>query len=909
MGLFEDELRRAQAIKARNDAMLQASQAEQDYNNRLAAANQAAANAEAKKPGLLASVLSGIGNSIYNTGKGLGDFFTSGAINAYAGTGLKSLLEGKDYGTAAMEAKRDVEDFKKRYYNTDSAKDAYAKSAGTALDAASTLSDLIPGLGTGAKVALNVGQGVVSGAAQNIIENGENAQLGDIARGAAVGGLSAGAGQAVGGALGKSAAKAGQGTLSKALTSQVGRGAITGGVSGAVGAGANTALSGGDLGQTIGSALQGAGQGAVGGGVMAGAMGLAGKAGQKLNNKILGIDQPTTNTTTTTDIDETNGEKSNMLGRALKKTGNQLESAQTDITRAERRKFGIKDAGQTVENVRKRTGISSLQDQADFAKNVTGGDDSVMDVIQRRNMAVGKDGKPITLTADKYVVAVNDAVGKNWKKSVMGQDYNQFRDDLMTEIINEDPISAANALKSQAATQRGIADAKGPTSDKAAVKAKIYTEIANKIDDLTYSAVPQKNVNRMFDDSIDEFRMRAQEAKAAGNKKYAKAFENLANALEKTPRTIADFRTFKKDFVKSAQLAEISTGAQSGSLVAGIGKGTNVKNKMLNTLLGEPTNRALAYAGGKLNDLGDAVNGVNSGAGGKLANAIGSAVSSVNTELPSGDWQSGKGLIDTIKNPSFMTPSDVVNMPKIDKTAIAAGISGLGSLVNNQNVMTKAISRQAGQAAARNIDAEKELENARQEAQNAQADYDNAMTQAQQNYALADKLAQSQSQGQQQLDRISNAMQLALNAGDIASYAKLADLYQDAYKIYGAETAQATTEPTKLTDNQTKALNALQQLSTLEQMTPDAGTALVNSPLGFIVNATGGNDYANQAQSLALTLGYLQSGANVSAKEAENIGKSYIPTAFDSEAVRRNKLQRARELLNTYLYGTQYYQG
>ena len=70
----------------------------------------------------------------------------------------------------------------------------------------------------------------------------------------------------------------------------------------------------------------------------------------------------------------------------------------------------------------------------------------------------------------------------------------------------------------------------------------------------------------------------------------------------------------------------------------------------------------------------------------------------------------------------------------------------------------------------------------------------------------------------------------------------------------------------------------------------------------------GGDPYSNQAQSLALTLGYLQSGANVSKTEAENIGKSYIPTAFDSEQVRQEKLSRARALLNNYLYGTQYYQ-
>lgn len=66
----------------------------------------------------------------------------------------------------------------------------------------------------------------------------------------------------------------------------------------------------------------------------------------------------------------------------------------------------------------------------------------------------------------------------------------------------------------------------------------------------------------------------------------------------------------------------------------------------------------------------------------------------------------------------------------------------------------------------------------------------------------------------------------------------------------------------------------------------------------------GGNEYANQAKSLSLTLGYLQSGANITPREAENIGKSYIPSAYDSENVRQQKLSRAEQLLRNYLADT-----
>ena len=271
-------------------AIRQANRAQANYDLLMPQAQAKMAQAQQGPSNPLESVLSGIGNTIVTAGKGLGDFFTTGAINTYAATGLKSLLEGKSYTQAAREARRDTEDFQKRYYNADSVKDAYAKSAGTALDTASTLSDLIPGLGTGAKVALNVGQGVASGFANPFIEKGSQATLEDAMRGAAVGGASAGVGQYVGGKL--AGRTAGKGAISKALNSNIGKAALTGAASGAAGGGLNAALSGGDLGQTLGGAWQGAQGGALAGGTMAGTMGLIGTGIDKLNQKY-GAEAPT----------------------------------------------------------------------------------------------------------------------------------------------------------------------------------------------------------------------------------------------------------------------------------------------------------------------------------------------------------------------------------------------------------------------------------------------------------------------------------------------------------------------------------------------------------------------------------------------------------------------------------------
>ena len=177
MGLYEDELRKAQLRKAQNDAMMQAQQAQDDYNSRLAAANSSAAAAQSKKVNPLESVLSGIGNSVANLGKGLVNMFGE------TGASARDLITGNAANEKYTSAFRDWA--KKNLYGNEnmSDKDYYAKSAGTSLDAAATLSDFIPGVGAAAKTGLNVAQGVGSGIAQQYIDNGANVSLEDALRG------------------------------------------------------------------------------------------------------------------------------------------------------------------------------------------------------------------------------------------------------------------------------------------------------------------------------------------------------------------------------------------------------------------------------------------------------------------------------------------------------------------------------------------------------------------------------------------------------------------------------------------------------------------------------------------------------------------------------------------------------
>lgn len=217
------------------------------------------------------------------------------------------------------------------------------------------------------------------------------------------------------------------------------------------------------------------------------------------------------------------------------------------------------------------------------------------------------------------------------------------------------------------------------------------------------------------------------------------------------------------------------------------------------------------------------------------------------------------------------------------------------------DVAMRRLPRQVALDTMREQDRQNAIQNATQEAQGIQGNYENSMLQAQRAYNQAQQVQDSIPST---LDRIGAGMERALAAGDINAYSTLADLYKQALQLQQLQSPTSSSQPKALSASQSKALTGLQQLQTLSGMAPDLGTALASTPLGGVVNMFGGNDYSNQAEALATTIGYLLSGATIKPDEAEKLGRGYVPTAFDSEQVRRNKLSRAEQLLRNYLADT-----
>lgn len=242
----------------------------------------------------LSELVGGIGDWISGMGKGVVNMIGSGVASV---RDLGAMIAGNYDPNNSEDLK-----WKKFMTGADNAKDAYAMSAGQALKSATNLSDIALMLGTGGTskmlssgvgaVATNALQGAAGGFADELEANGANWSKEDAGKrmlsGMLSGAATAGLGNSISGAAGKSGNKL---LNNKFTQSAFGRGALSGAVGGAVGGGTMTALSGGNLGDILGNALSTGAAGGITGGVTSSLINGAAKLGDKAINKLWTAEQ------------------------------------------------------------------------------------------------------------------------------------------------------------------------------------------------------------------------------------------------------------------------------------------------------------------------------------------------------------------------------------------------------------------------------------------------------------------------------------------------------------------------------------------------------------------------------------------------------------------------------------------
>lgn len=576
-----------------------------------------------------------------------------------------------------------------------------------------------------------------------------------------------------------------------------------------------------------------------------------------------------------------NRTKRGIAADAISRLGNTLEGAQTNITRAAARDLGIESTGKVVDNVRRKTGIVNLETQANLAKELTGGENSLMDRVQRQALTATEDGRPFRVDTSNVVKDVNAIVSKYADSNTFGSEKakNTFIDNLKRDIKNDstDVLSIANRMKGSAADLRGKGIVGAKPSD--AAKAKIYTEVANRLDDLSYSAIPQENVEAMFDATIGEMKGRAQQAQANGNTDIAKAYNTLADALDTEPRTVKAYRSFKKDFVDVSKINELTGQAENGaafqmgsSLAGGLKRGVN-------TMLQRPVNAGLAKVGGAVNNLADVVD--------------------TGPKLPTG----GNGVQEANLPARTSQPmsQDMLNI--------------LGNYIGRTTGLQKADNN------VTNLQKAQEYQNLEDMFSGIMSDptYDSALTGGGINsgYGMSSGYgAQSGAMGQltSQLNEIAGAMSNALAAGDMSAYSQLADMYSTAYKIYQSQAELSglgsSNSSSNLSTAEKNQLAKLQSASTaideLESLYNKAGggQGVIGGNVANFLGGLGLNSDVSTYNQLAQGL-INQIGAAIGKTDSLNTegevqrALSLVPKLTDDAQTAKNKLATLRSLLQT----------
>lgn len=875
--------------------------AEQEYQEQLNNIRNAPQNANANKSGL-GAFLGGLAERVGDVGK---------AIYGTIGGGVASFKDLIESGGANQ---KNLQAFTKSVYGTDDYKDAVAKQLGTSINAADTLSDFIPGVGM-AKSGLVGGatSGAIGGLANTLKYEGKDFNLEDAGKAALAGAAGGALAGKVAGNIGNATSTGGKLLLNNKLaTSAVGRGAIAGATGGAAGAGVNNLLSGGDLGSALGAAAQGGMQGALQGGAMAGLTNAATKTAQKARGKAWGMDADTATAISRSarsdkglagalnkwedkqianrfeqqaakevkqkvneQIDEGDNFKAYGESELASKTSGdrfkdkvndvakKLMNNQNNASRAKLDREGIKDPGKVSQNVYKKTGLTDLQEQAAFAKELTGGANSLMDDVQRNALAAREDGGVFKANPD---VDIEKIVSKN-----LGPGKSSAKQELINELSeyhgsrDQDMITKANILKSKAREFRRMAES-GNSAGNAGEKAQVYQEMANIYDDASYSVIPKENVDDLFNVTISEMRARANDAAKNGNTGIEKAYNQAADRLAETPRSIKNFRSFKKDFVDISKINEFTNAAGTAGSKVGI-DGSDViaytiagpkaaTAKIAAKLAGPVVDKGIAALGGKLTDFAS-------------------------------------------------------NTPKTTTAQPRTQASGIGSI--GQVTLPAAIGRaQAADTASTAInDANYQAQ------QNAANEAEQALTASyQQNMAqLAEQQRQAELEANpiyQNMLQARKSMELALAAGDITAYNKLANIYSGLEDMaamqglnIGGSSKSAQPELTVAQQNQMAKLSsagsALDELETLYDRA-GGGQGIIGGNIANFLGGLGLNSdvatYNDLAQGLINTINAAVGKTDSLNTEGEvQRALSLVPKITDDATTAANKISELRRLL------------
>lgn len=832
------------------------------------------------------------------------------------------------------------------------------QAKGQALSTIGTIADFAPGLGVVGNVASGALEGI-GDAYKTAAQQGTDINWNEAGARALAGAGSAVASGAIGSAVGKQAGKlvengvggirgaVAKGLTGNTLTGAAARGAISGAAGGAASGGIMNAMTGQDA---LQGAIEGARSGAAGGALMGGGQAALAKMGNSLSSRIqdyaqnnsdsamagsiAGIVDNLTGTlsdrsqASTDSISDNSPKTRELSSRERMKLENKYNKAKAAQGEALLDQYGtldkptrraIKDGGKVLSGLQDNMGITTPEELGYAHKNLTTGDGIIsqitneiagtandVDITFNRN-----DLKKMIAQANLGDIDTKDSSSAKGR-TVMTTIENAIKSipDASadgTTANGKDVLDAVRKLNAKAADLEGNDGRRyhNPSSEDLS-QAKVLKDVARQLE----TRVNEGSINDISNIVTPE-RIQAMRDIFPNNETYQKWIDNnVANN-----KTSKQWRSSVKPLVDGGKIVEASN-MSGGSFADKVKNGISAATSR-NTLLAigqiaagkvadsetvsalrakraqSNANKYQAQLNGEAPVKSNAFGSIGNRLGG--SNQIGGALTDFSNQMiDAGNRQEARGIaqnaINNVENQQLQNQA---------QSAMQNFANTYGS-----DTLQAALAGMQNQGAG-GYDLANSLVGNIQAPTAAQTEYGQALAAAQDGAVSGNPMT---AQLENQMQMLQNGMQNAMAAGDMTSYAKIMDLYNNAYKMYStiqsAEAKNTTSSASKLSDTQKKALAARSQLAQLSSLNPTGRSMLPD----WLRNLTGGDEYTSAASQLASTIGYMQSGANVSESEKAAIRTNYIPQATDSAEVRARKLQAAQQLLNDYLAGTEYAQ-
>ena len=307
----------------------------------------------------------------------------------------------------------------------------------------------------------------------------------------------------------------------------------------------------------------------------------------------------------------------------LEDTGGRMLASQSSLTAAQARAMGIKPV-QAFSNVNKRTGLTKLDDMAEVSRGLTGGKDSMLDMLTREAVG-GTNGVNLPDLRKTASNILSDAgmssIPAAQRKAILAEMTTAgtavrggSKGSLSTLANPQAAFDQANIFRGAA---RDLTSSFNPTgTDKQA--AKLYSKIAKTIEDSIYkSPGVNESIPMLTRSGADDLLFKSQDLMTAGNKAQAKAYEKIALELREV-KDVAGLRKMKKDFVDIGKIDRATAQADGARSLTGndMSKraGEVFRNPM--NLLALPLDAATPKIAGAMTSMG------RSGSGSSIASML-----------------------------------------------------------------------------------------------------------------------------------------------------------------------------------------------------------------------------------------------------------------------------------------------